>query len=402
MLCSAAESEPSEENVSKCEMKHFNNLTAPKLQAFIIARHPTFKTKASISHLKKPRTALKDAEEGKSNLLSVAFESRTYKSRVLVAAPGKENVQALQTMDDSPVIHSVSLDPKINDIKASQLILDPSWLRRLWSVVDSRERFSACVVDDELAKKGDLLLSLLHTRLGWHIKRRVTKLCNQDHWCLEWARRNLAVVAAYMVLLNHVKKDISLINESKCLLAKPNSSAASNYLFCTNSESLLQGCYLYFDSNEEEWIRSVKVTGANRHFEVRDKEHQKRAESDSNDDGSLFYDAYPSLKSKRAKSKIVDGYFENLQQFVGAGFQPMANVMAICQKDCSDGGVFLFTKDEVESIRRVNFRGRSKEENCMEMVGYLFELGYDLALSRKYNVSQSPGFEGCGLIFDRR
>mmetsp|Transcript_27735 Transcript_27735/g.66823 ORF Transcript_27735/g.66823 Transcript_27735/m.66823 type:complete len:109 (+) Transcript_27735:830-1156(+) len=75
MLCSAAESEPSEENVSKCEMKHFKNLTAPKLQAFIIARHPTFKTKASISHLKKPRTALKDAEEGKSNLLSVACYS---------------------------------------------------------------------------------------------------------------------------------------------------------------------------------------------------------------------------------------------------------------------------------------------------------------------------------------
>ena len=38
----------------------------------------------------------------------------------------------------------------------------------------------------------------------------------------------------------------------------------------------------------------------------------------------------------------------------------------------------------------------------MQMIAYLFELGYDLALSRSHNVSQSPGFEGCGLIFDKK
>ena len=63
--------------------------------------------------------------------------------------------------------------------------------------------------------------------------------------------------------------------------------------------------------------------------------------------------------------------------------------------------MFLYTKEEIESIRSVNFCGRSKDENLLEMVGYLFELGYDLALSHKCNVSESPGFEGCGLIFER-
>ena len=38
----------------------------------------------------------------------------------------------------------------------------------------------------------------------------------------------------------------------------------------------------------------------------------------------------------------------------------------------------------------------------MQMITYLFELGYDLALSRIHNVLQSPGFEGCGLIFDKK
>jgi hypothetical protein len=35
------------------------------------------------------------------------------------------------------------------------------------------------------------------------------------------------------------------------------------------------------------------------------------------------------------------------------------------------------------------------------MAAYLFELGYELALARRDNVSDSPGFEGCGLIFDK-
>jgi len=37
----------------------------------------------------------------------------------------------------------------------------------------------------------------------------------------------------------------------------------------------------------------------------------------------------------------------------------------------------------------------------MQMAAYLFELGYEFALARRDNVSDSPGFEGCGLIFDK-
>ena len=39
------------------------------------------------------------------------------------------------------------------------------------------------------------------------------------------------------------------------------------------------------------------------------------------------------------------------------------------------------------------------EQNYMQMAAYLFELGYKLALACRDNVSNSPGFEGCGLIF---
>jgi hypothetical protein len=37
----------------------------------------------------------------------------------------------------------------------------------------------------------------------------------------------------------------------------------------------------------------------------------------------------------------------------------------------------------------------------MKMAAYLFELGYEHSLARRDNVSDSPGVEGCGLIFDK-
>ena len=36
------------------------------------------------------------------------------------------------------------------------------------------------------------------------------------------------------------------------------------------------------------------------------------------------------------------------------------------------------------------------------MIAYLFELGYHLALSQSHNVLQSPGFDACGLIFNKK
>ena len=89
-------------------------------------------------------------------------------------------------------------------------------------------------------------------------------------------------------------------------------------------------------------------------------------------------------------------------QYVGAGFdltnaETANEITSLCSKNYGDGGILLYTDVEQLSIRGVNFRGRSKDENFIEMVGYLFELGYDLALSHRYNVSRSPGFKNCGV-----
>ena len=56
IVCGAAELEPSEDNVAKCEMKHFAMLRAPQARKWIAARS-NLKTK-EINDSKKPRTAL--------------------------------------------------------------------------------------------------------------------------------------------------------------------------------------------------------------------------------------------------------------------------------------------------------------------------------------------------------
>ena len=65
------------------------------------------------------------------------------------------------------------------------------------------------------------------------------------------------------------------------------------------------------------------------------------------------------------------------------------------------GELLIFTEEEEKWISALNFRGKTGEKKYMQMAAYLFELGYELALARRDNVSDSPGFEGCGLIFDK-
>ena len=72
---------------------------------------------------------------------------------------------------------------------------------------------------DELGE-ADKLQSLLATRLEVHVKRKA-KDNLQDHWCWHFTGARLGHSAAMMVLLGHVKDDLSPLSGSACLLAGP-------------------------------------------------------------------------------------------------------------------------------------------------------------------------------------
>ena len=110
------------------------------------------------------------------------------------------------------------------------------------------------------------------------------KVCQQSNRCLAWAKKNLALVACWMIVACHLKEDISCLDESKCLLADP---SGNKFLVCSNEELNQLGSYLHYNRNESVWICSGSATGEGG-FGKHLKMHLERAPSDRNDDDSRF------------------------------------------------------------------------------------------------------------------
>jgi hypothetical protein len=83
--------------------------------------------------------------------------------------------------------------------------------------------------------------------------------------------------------------------------------------------------------------------------------------------------------------------------YVGVGF--LADYPPGCFS--KEGGLLIFMEEEGKWTSALIFWGKTGKQKYMQMAAYLFELGYELALARRDNVSDSLGFEGCGLIFDK-
>mmetsp|Transcript_37431 Transcript_37431/g.87063 ORF Transcript_37431/g.87063 Transcript_37431/m.87063 type:complete len:89 (-) Transcript_37431:179-445(-) len=67
---------------------------------------------------------------------------------------------------------------------------------------------------------------------------------------------------------------------------------------------------------------------------------------------------------------------------------------------CAENGLLHWPSDVLAYVGKVKFPGCvTLHEKQLHMVGYLFELHYDLLLEPSRNVSASPGFETCLGIF---
>ena len=113
------------------------------------------------------------------------------------------------------------------EIKPSDIMKDHAKVELLFSIFDANFKLSFSKWHDAMAdanmfadvlKKADLLFVMLSSRFQNHVKRKV-KVCQQSNRCLAWAKKNLALVACWMIVACHLKEDISCIDESKCLLA---------------------------------------------------------------------------------------------------------------------------------------------------------------------------------------
>ena len=217
---------------------------------------------------------------------------------------------------------------------------------------------------------------------------RISDEHKRKHWCLKWASKNPPAVAAIMVLFDHVKQDLSCLDHNQCLLAEPKSFLKAT----SNQEANMEGCYLYYDNNNDEWIRSGKATGSN--FGKRHQEHKRGSNlSTVESRKSKFYSSYPSKQVHLADHSSRRGYFEKLEMFVGISCCKLMKGK-LTDDFTRQRGIFHFDEETLKHIGRVNFSGNSRvQAKQLHMLGYLWELACDLALAPQSNISGNPGFE---------
>jgi hypothetical protein len=96
----------------------------------------------------------------------------------------------------------------------------------------------------------------------------------------------MSVIAAYMVLTDHVRPNLQFVDDSECILSND-----SNKFTPSGRFPLRSGGYLYYDRDAMRWIRSGKV--GERGFAKRHEDHEKNAKKASHNN-SNFYHNYPS------------------------------------------------------------------------------------------------------------
>jgi hypothetical protein len=191
-----------------------------------------------------------------------------------------------------------------------------------------------------------------------------------------------------MVMFDHIKPDVSCLDQNQTLLNNTSSFLKAT----TNREGGLEGCYMYYDMNNHEWIRSGKAVGSN--YKKRHTQHGKSATlSDAESQKSKFYSSYPSRDANLPDTSGKKGEFENLDMFVGISFNKLLKFNLLHDVK-TGGGIFHFDKETNEKINAVNFRGSSSlASKQVHMLGYLWELAYDLCIAPGSNISGNAGFE---------
>ena len=87
-------------------------------------------------------------------------------------------------------------------------------------------------------------------------KRYIETESKKNHWAIQLVFKKFANVAAYMIILEDVKCDLTCLQDTMSFLS-PNTD---RFLIC-NTFPQREGAYLYFDTNLGVFVRSDKVTG---------------------------------------------------------------------------------------------------------------------------------------------
>jgi hypothetical protein len=373
--------------------------TAPTLTAFIHVREfdvPKVPPRTGWSWPNKGTA--ETATAGERSLVKLAFDRRSVAIRLKLApaAPAGRAPQPAPrpgiTFVDVPLLSGLGASA----VGAGQFLANVRWRRTVLASLVGRvgDAVFFAAADQERA---DLLVRLEQGRLAVHVDTKVSDPARRDHICLRWFAANLARAAAVSVLFGHIKADLRCATPASCLLA-----GIRSFLPAAGANALLELAYLYNDTNDEQHIRSGKTVGENRNFGVRHPEHAEGSKLASVESRkSAFYTYYPDCEAPNANDAVRRGYFQNLRQLVAVGLD-RSNAAAVDALVAPANGILDWPADVLQYVAKVKFAGcTTLVQKQLHMVGYLFELHYELLLAPRHDVSSNPGFETCLGVFGR-
>jgi hypothetical protein len=236
--------------------------------------------------------------------------------------------------------------------------------------------------------------SALWSRLATHIQTKVKDPKKHNHWVWDqFVRENLAVVAAYMVYAKHININLesAATRPSQCLLRSP--YASNNFIELTGTDAgkKLEGAYMHFDPERCVWVRTGKKTGTP--FVERLKEHAKASLlTDTKNLESRFYCMYPSAcASVKSGSRL--GTHEQLRAYSAMGYSSGMNETWKLLEREGERSLFRWSARTLRNLGRSFGKMPTLGEKKRNMISYLFEVCYQLALAPICDVSDGPSFE---------
>ena len=95
------------------------------------------------------------------------------------------------------------------------------------------------------------------------------------------------------------------------------------------------------------------------------------------------------------------GYFEDLTLYCGFSFQQDTSHSYEGLISTVEGKGLLDWSVCINQLENANLRGaKSLKDKQLTVVGYFFEMCYDICLSPRHNVSNNPGFEAILGVFN--
>lgn len=279
----------------------------------------------------------------------------------------------------------------------SVLLADVAWFAHTRHVIGHVGDIDTEICCGYQATYVDQYPLIINRRLNQHITRRVTDTRKHNSWVFAWVRDNISRVVAIAASKKHIAKRVV---EDKRSMLKGNTDDFARVVGDLESG---QGCYLYWVPEWETWVRSGKVGGnPDRTFKARHDEHAKAADLQTDDNWkSSFYRTFPNTGADLGGQE-AKGSWGMLEQFVGLGFMngDRETVSVLTSRETAKG-LFVWSDSAMSHLEKL-WDGQTVECKQLHMVGYLFELIYDLMLEQCENVSSSPGFESPLGIFGAR